>query len=105
MPAFVGCDFVLTTNGRTAIRDWNGATAKAKALSGTAAWTAHDLRRTCATTLARLGTGPHVVEAVLGHLPPRIARIYVRHDFAVEKRRALDTWAEHVMRVVAGAPK
>ena len=30
-------------------------------------WTLHDLRRTAATGLARLGVAPHVVERILNH--------------------------------------
>lgn len=59
----------------------------------------HDLRRTAATGMAGMGTGPHVVEAVLGHVSgfrAGVAGTYNRHPYAKEKRAALEAWAEHV---------
>jgi len=60
------------------------------------AWTLHDLRRTAATGMARLGYPIHVVEAVLNHKSGTIsgvAAVYNRHDYAAEKRAALEGWA------------
>lgn len=67
-----------------------------------APWTLHDLRRTVASGMARLGVAPHVCEKVLGHEPTAIsgvAAVYNRHDHGNEKRRALDAWATHVARI------
>jgi integrase len=63
-------------------------------------WVLHDLRRTCATHMAKLGVQPHVVEAVLNHTGSHkagVAGVYNRHTYEREKRAALDLWAEHVM--------
>ena len=68
-------------------------------------WSIHDLRRTVATGLQRLGVRLEVTEAVLNHISGSragIAGVYQRHDWAVEKRAALDAWAAHVMAVVEG---
>lgn len=65
-------------------------------------WTLHDLRRAGRTGLGILGVAPHVAEAILNHLPPRLVRTYDTHDYFEEKREALDLWAEHLMRLVAG---
>jgi integrase len=91
----------------TAITD---VRAKAAAASGTAPaplvpWTLHDLRRTVATGLQRLGVRLEVTEAVLNHISGSragVAGVYQRHDWAVEKRAALDAWAAHVLSVVEG---
>ena len=59
----------------------------------------HDLRRTVATGLQRLGVRLEVTEAVLNHISGSrggIACVYQRHDWANEKRAALDAWAAHV---------
>jgi integrase len=59
----------------------------------------HDLRRTCATGLQRLGIRLEVIEKILNHSGGSFAGvvgIYQRHDFANEKRAALDAWARHV---------
>ena len=71
-------------------------------------WSLHDLRRTVATGLQRLGVRLEVTEAVLNHISGSrggIAGVYQRHDWAVEKRAALDAWAEHVTAVIEGQPR
>jgi integrase len=68
-------------------------------------WTLHDLRRTVATGLQRLGVRLEVTEAILNHISGSragIAGVYQRHDWAAEKRAALDAWAAHLMAIVEG---
>ncbi len=63
----------------------------------------HDLRRTCATGLQRLGIALPVIEKVLNHSSGSFAGIvgvYQRHDFADEKRVALDAWGRHIDTVI-----
>ena len=65
-------------------------------------WRLHDLRRTLATGLAKIGTDPHVVEHILNHQTGtlrQIARIYNRYSFFVEKQHALKIWAEYVGKI------
>ena len=66
-------------------------------------WSVHDLRRTLATGLQRLGVRLEVTEAVLNHISGSrggIAGVYQRHDWGAEKRAALDAWAAHVISLV-----
>ncbi|MCB2051429.1 MAG: site-specific integrase, partial [Novosphingobium sp.] len=68
-------------------------------------WTFHDLRRTAATGMARLGIPVRVTEAVLNHVSGTaggIVSVYQRHDYADEKRAALDAWARLVGDLVDG---
>jgi integrase len=65
-------------------------------------WTLHDLRRTGRTGLGILGVAPHIAEAVLNHLPPKLMRTYDKNKYEKEKREALDLWAAHLMRLVSG---
>jgi hypothetical protein len=68
-------------------------------------WSVRDLRRTVATGLQRLGVRLEVTEAVLNHISGSrggIAGVYQRHDWATEKRAALDAWAAHFRSVVEG---
>jgi integrase len=68
-------------------------------------WQLHDLRRSCASGLQRLGVRVEVIEATLGHRSGvfrGITSIYQRHDFAHEKCVALQRWADHVEQLVAG---
>lgn len=59
--------------------------------SGVTNHTIHDLRRTCATQMARLGVAPHVIEAMLNHksgIVSGIASVYNTHDYIEEIRDA-----------------
>jgi integrase len=72
---------------------------------GLAPWTAHDLRRTCATGLQKLGVRLEVTEAILNHRSGSrggIVGVYQKHDWADEKRAALDLWAEKLRTIVSG---
>jgi len=66
-------------------------------------WTLHDLRRTVRTGLGQIGIQPHIAEAVLNHIPPKLIRTYDRNKYESEKRAALDQWATHLKTVVAQA--
>ena len=69
-----------------------------------APWRIHDLRRTVATGLQRLGVRFEVTEAVLNHVSGSrsgVAGVYQRHDWALEKREALDLWAGHITAILA----
>lgn len=73
--------------------------------SGVSGWTLHDLRRTVATGLQRLGVRLEVTESVLNHTSGSragVVGIYQKHDFAAEKLAALSAWGEHVAAVVEG---
>ncbi len=68
--------------------------------------TLHDLRRTVATSLQKLGVRLEVTEAVLNHVSGSrkgIVGVYQRHEYAEEKRAALDAWARRLETIVTGA--
>jgi integrase len=56
-------------------------------------WTIHDLRRTCATGLARLRVQRFTIGRVLNHTDASVTGIYDLYDRLDEKRAALDAWA------------
>lgn len=105
--------YVLTTTSRSAV----SGISKAKAALDVAItglnegaaidqWRLHDLRRTVATGLQRLGVRFEVTEAVLNHVSGAkggVAGVYQRHDWAAEKRAALAAWSAHVEGLVTGA--
>jgi len=75
------------------------------AASGVTDWTLHDIRRSVATGLQKLGVRQEVTEATLNHKGGKIsgiAAVYQRHDYASEKRDALARWADHVDALVGG---
>lgn len=60
-------------------------------------WRGHDLRRTAATNMARLGISIDVIGRVLNHSSGRgVTGIYDRYSYLPEKRQALELWAEKV---------
>jgi integrase len=100
-------DFVFTYSGSNAITGFHNVKSRLDALlpADMSAWVMHDLRRTAASGMARLGINVAVVEKVLNHVSGTfrgIVGVYQRHDFADEKRIALDSWAAHVLVVAAG---
>ncbi len=76
--------------------------AAARNQCGLDRWTPHDLRRSAATHMNRLGTDAIVVEKVLNHTLPKMMATYNRHDYLPEMRAALDAWSAELRRIVAG---
>lgn len=108
---------IFTTTGRSALKGYHkGRNHIANRMQEIASeergetvqiqhWTFHDLRRTAATGMARLGVPVRVTEAVLNHVSGTaggIVSVYQRHDYADEKRLALEAWAQSVERLVIG---
>jgi integrase len=59
----------------------------------------HDLRRTFASGLQRLGVRLEVTESLLGHVSGSlggIRAVYQRYDYAAEKREAISLWEKHL---------
>ena len=90
---------------RGAFNGWSKAKTALDAKSGVTNWRLHDLRRTAATGLQRLGVRLEVTEQVLNHVSGSragIVGVYQRHDFASEKRAALEAWGEHALAIING---
>ena len=99
--------YVFTTSGETPISGFSKAKARldqviAKESRGEAltAWTIHDLRRTCATTMGRLGVSRFIIGKVLNHADRSVTGIYDRFAYLQEKRHALESWARHLSALV-----
>jgi integrase len=78
--------------------------AKQKVNPAIRAWTLHDLRRSFASGLQRLGVAPHIVELALNHRSGTfsgVAGIYQRHRYAKEVREAFELWSKHVAAFTA----
>jgi integrase len=112
-PGAVGTPFAGWSKAKRALdKTIKDARAKAAAAAGAnpaplIPWSLHDLRRTVATGLQRLGVRLEVTEAILNHISGTrsgIAGVYQRHDWAAEKRAALDAWAIHVASIVDRRP-
>lgn len=130
LPRYAGCDWMLTASGRNPFKaygtsknrlDTEIARMRAEARLGRAlkedeapsaedalrAWRVHDIRRSVATGLQKLGTRLEVIEAVLGHISGSRAGIvgtYQKHAFEAEAREALARWGEHLERLLDPRP-
>ena len=95
-------DFVFPGQ-RGAFNGFSKSKADLDEASGVNDWRLHDLRRTMATGLQKLGVRLEVTEAVLNHVSGSragIVGVYQVHDWAVEKRAALTAWGAHVAAIV-----
>lgn len=95
--------FVLTTDGNVRISGFSKAKprldrmiAKARSGDGLARWTIHDLRRTAATEMGRLGVSRFIIGKVLNHSDRTVTGIYDRYAYLQEKRQSLETWAQYL---------
>jgi integrase len=109
-PRTAGSSYVFTTNGKTAASGYSAHVRCLRALlpADMPSWRLHDLRRTVATGMARLGVSLPVVERCLNHVSGSFAGIvgvYQHHNFADEKRKALDAWGDFVEGLVGKPAK
>jgi integrase len=103
------CEFVFTADGRRPVSGWGCAKKRISMKAGIDAgsWRLHDLRRTAASGMQKLGTGVHVVERALNHVSGSfrgITGVYQTHDYADEVAVAHQRWGDHVARLVGGGP-
>jgi integrase len=74
---------------------------------GIAPWSAHDLRRSALTEMARLGVAPIVMGHVANHRTTTRAGVtlsaYSQYTYDKEKRAALDLWADRLGAITKGA--
>jgi integrase len=95
-------EFVFSYDTKPIVGGFHAKRSLDKA-SGVSGWTLHDLRRTCASGLAKLGVSIAVIEQILNHRGGSlagVAGVYIRHQFEKEKRAALQQWANYVERLV-----
>ncbi len=113
---FANCDFVFSRTGNSPmagfgalknqidkqidklIEDGNG--------EAIAPWTFHDLRRSGASKMPRLGVSESVIEKLLNHTTGTfkgIVGVYQRHKYTDEKLAALEVWAGFLERLASGA--
>ncbi|NOE32174.1 site-specific integrase [Ruegeria sp. HKCCD7318] len=96
VPRFAGSNFVFTTTGTTPVSGFGRLKERLDREVGFSDWWFHDLRRTAASGMARIGVAPHVIEKVLNHktgVISGVAAVYNRYSYADEKREALEKWA------------
>lgn len=105
LPRIAESEFVFTFSGKSPLTTWSKAKAALDDVAGIQPFRTHDLRRTCATGLQKLGTPLQVTEAILGHTAGSrggIVGVYQRYSYDSEKRAALEAWGAHIMALVEG---
>src|SRR5262245_27606592 len=68
-------------------------------------WVIHDIRRSVASGMARIGIAVPVIEKILAHRSGTFRGIvgtYQRHSFLPEMAVALQKWADHIEGLVSG---
>ena len=98
---------VFTTRQDRPVSGYSASKKQTVVLSGVQGWRLHDLRRTAASGMARLGIAPHIIEKALNHSTGTIsgvAAIYNRHGYLDEKRHALDSWGRKLETIIRGRP-
>ena len=110
LPRIDGSDYVLTTSGKAPISGYSKtkialdlAIAELNGGVPIPAWRIHDLRRAMASGMAKMGIQLPVVEKLLSHTSGTfsgVQGVYQRHDFAGEKRQAIEAWARHLRSLV-----
>ena len=74
---------------------------------GIASWSAHDLRRTALTGMARLGVAPIVLGHVANHRTTTRAgvtlAVYSQYAYDKEKREALALWGARLEAIIGGS--
>jgi integrase len=101
-------DFVFTSSETRRLGKMSHAKRALDAsMKPKARWVLHDLRRTAASGMAALDIKLPVIEKVLNHKSGAfrgIVGVYQRHEYAAEKRDALQRWANHIEGLVSGKP-
>lgn len=63
-------------------------------------WTPHDLRRTAATRLSKIGASDEVIDVILNHAKKGVSGIYNRNKYDNEKQLWLTKWSQHLSRLL-----
>lgn len=95
----VAGQFVFSTTGNTPFQGFSKAKTRLDEKSGVNDWRLHDLRRTFASGMARLGIAPHIADKILNHQAHTLsstAAVYQKHAFLDERREAIECWSNHI---------
>jgi integrase len=76
-------------------------------MGATPKWVIHDVRRSVASGMAKIGIAVPVIEKILAHRSGTFKGIvgtYQRHSFLAEMAIAMQKWADHIEQLVGGKP-
>ena len=109
MPRFAGCPYIFSADGKRPVRGWHKAKRRLSVKAGIVeeSWRLHDLRRTCAAGMQRLGIRVEVIERALNHrsgVYVGVAGVYQVDRLDDECAVAFQRWADRVDEIVGGKP-
>lgn len=96
--------YLFPTSSGTPFNSWSKSKARLDKISGVTGYGLHDLRRTFSTIHGRIGTPPHVTEAILNHtngVRTPIQRVYDQHDYLPQMRTALENYEAYLAKILA----
>lgn len=105
MPRIGDSDLVFTSDGKPL---GGGKWAKQKidaVMKPATPWVFHDIRRSVATGMQRIGVAMHVIGKALNHVSGTfggIVSVYQTHSYAAEVQVALQKWADHIGQLLTG---
>lgn len=82
---------------------WSRSKQRLDKACGVTDWTLHDLRRTYASTHARIGTPIHIIEKLLNHVSGQLSGIsgtYNRYSYQKEMREACEKYETHLKSIL-----
>lgn len=88
------------TDRHMTVAGLSNAVAENREHFGIPHWTPHDLRRTAATHMGRIGVNRFTISRILNHADKTVTAIYERHSYEAEKRAALDKWDRELRRIL-----
>jgi integrase len=92
-----------TGSSNACFSGWSKASAALWKITGIEGATLHDLRRSYATNMARLGVPLHIIEKLLNHVSGSfggIVGVYQRHEFKEEMAEAVQKYENFIQEIV-----
>jgi integrase len=96
--------FAFSNDGTRPVNGWSKLKGRIDKAAPIGDWHIHDLRRACATGMARLGVDRVVIAAVLNHVDPSVTAVYDRHAREPEMRSALEAWGRRLSQIIDPTP-
>jgi integrase len=100
-----GLLFPARGNPDTVLSGWSKSKRALDRAVPLPAWTLHDLRRTFASNLQRLGVRIEVTERLLNHISGShsgIVGVYQRHSYMNEMQSAVGQWEKRLAQILVG---
>jgi integrase len=103
-----GGPYVFSSDGSKPVASWSTSTAALRRLVAeqlpdvATDWHLHDLRRSVATHLARLGVDRIVISRILNHADSGVTARYDRYGRDIEMVEAMERWNRRLREIVDG---